>query len=71
VKNTISTFKKSQNYAWKKGGVSLQDSTSPYSEMHGGLENAFDPDDFERQENKSKQARVVDTLETRAREAGL
>jgi hypothetical protein len=39
--------------------------------MHGGLENAFDPDDFERKENKPKQARVVDNLETRAREAGL
>ena len=39
--------------------------------MRGGLENAFDPDEFERQENEAKQARTVDNLETRAREAGL
>jgi len=39
--------------------------------MRGGLENAFDPDDFIKQEQRERKVEKVNDLETRAREAGL
>ena len=39
--------------------------------MRGGLENAFDPDDFINQEQRERKVKHTDNLETRAREAGL
>src|SRR6056300_183407 len=42
VKNTISTSKKSPKHVWSEVGASHQDSTYPYSEMRGGLDNMFD-----------------------------
>ena len=38
--------------------------------MRGGLENMFDPDDFKNQETK-RSKKKQETLEDRAREAGL
>jgi hypothetical protein len=38
VKNIPSTLKTWLKPAWKEDGDLLQDSTSPYSEMPGGLE---------------------------------
>jgi len=38
--------------------------------MRGGLENAFDPDDFKQQETK-RSKKKQETLEDRVREAGL
>jgi hypothetical protein len=38
--------------------------------MRGGLENAFDPDDFKADEQK-KQKEKSKTLEDRVREAGI
>jgi hypothetical protein len=37
----------------------------------GGLENAFDPEDFDKQQKEQSVKARVDTIETRAREAGL
>jgi hypothetical protein len=71
AKNISSTFKKWLNSVWKKDGGSPQDSTLTYSEMHGGLENAFDPDEFINQEQRERKVKHINNLETRAREAGL
>jgi hypothetical protein len=38
--------------------------------MHGGLENAFDPEEFDKQQ-KVRSKKKQETLEDRAREAGL
>jgi len=70
VKNTISTLKKLPKRVWKEDGDLPQDSTSHYSEMRGGLENAFDPDDFKADEQK-KQKEKSKTLEDIVREAGI
>jgi len=39
--------------------------------MRGGLENAFDPDEFINEEQRERKMKKVDNLETRVREAGL
>jgi hypothetical protein len=70
VKNIPSTLKTWQKPAWKEDGDLPQDSTFPYSEMHGGLENMFDPEEFDKQQ-KARSKSKKETLEDRAREAGL
>jgi hypothetical protein len=39
--------------------------------MRGGLENAFDPEEFDKQQHEEKVKKQNDTIENRAREAGL
>ena len=67
VKNTISTLKKSQKSAWKKDGGLRPDYTYPYSEMRGGLENAFDPDEFEKEQQARAKVNVDDAFVERVR----
>jgi len=71
VKNTISMSKKSQKHVWSEVGASHQDSTYPYSEMRGGLENMFDPEEFINDQHKRAMQAHIETPEQRAREAGL
>ena len=68
VKNTPSTLKTWQKRVWKEDGDSRQDSTYHYSEMRGGRENEFDPDEFLEDEKVKQKAK---TLEDRVREAGI
>ena len=71
MKNTISTSKKLPTHVWSEVGASHQDSTSRSSETPGGLENAFDPEEFMKDQEKHQQKKKHDTIENRAREAGL
>jgi hypothetical protein len=60
-----------QSSAWSKDGDSAQECTSDSLVTPGGLENAFDPEDFDKQQKERSVKARVDTIETRAREAGL
>jgi hypothetical protein len=70
VKNIPSTLKTLLKRVWKEDGDLPQDSTSHSLEMRGGLENAFDADEFKADEQK-KQKEKSKTLEDRVREAGI
>ena len=39
--------------------------------MHGGLENAFDAEDYINEQHERAMKKRFDTIEQRAREAGL
>jgi len=39
--------------------------------MHGGRENEFDPEEFDEDQKQRAKQKQSDTLEQRAREAGL
>jgi len=67
VKNTISTLKKSPKFVWKKDGDLPQDYISRSSEMRGGLENAFDPDEFEKEQQSKAKVNVDDAFVQRVR----
>jgi hypothetical protein len=56
-----------QNFVWKKDGDLRQDSTYPYSEMRGGLENAFDPEEFEKEQQAKAKVNVDDAFVERVR----
>ena len=53
-------FKKLQRRVWKEDGVSPQDSTYPYSEMHG----VHDKVERERQEKLSKAMKAPIDIES-------
>jgi hypothetical protein len=71
VKNTYSTSVKWLSSVWSKDGVSRQECTSDSLEMRGGLENAFDADEFINEQHERAMKKKLDTPEVRAREAGL
>src|SRR6056300_555398 len=63
-KSITSTLKMWQKRVWKEDGDLHQDSTFHYSEMRGGLENMFDPEDFDKQQ-KARSKSKKETLEDR------
>jgi hypothetical protein len=67
----FSTKDKSQSSAWSKDGDSVQECTLDSLEMRGGLENAFDPEQFEKEQKENIMKRNVNNPEVRARKAGL
>jgi hypothetical protein len=67
VKNIPSTLKTWRKPVWKKDGDSLQDYTYPYSEMRGGLENAFDPEEFEKEQQAKAKVKVDNDFVERVR----
>jgi len=64
-------LKKSPKHVWSEVGASHQDSTYPYSAMRGGLENMFDPEEFEKDQKQRTELDRKNSIETRARKAGL
>tara|TARA_B100001287_G_C22175077_1_gene296539 strand:- start:202 stop:477 length:276 start_codon:yes stop_codon:yes gene_type:complete len=87
VKNTISTYKKSQTFAWNEVGASRQGYTSASSEMHGEHdEHGIDYHEHEpvvikdiqikneyenEQHEKAMKAEIKKPLDERLRKEGL